>query len=303
MQNRTPIARPDREPLPVFDAVPRKYRHDGWTPDRQRAFIEALADTGSVSRAAHEVNMSPEGAYYLRRQRGAEGFRRAWEAALDFGVQRLKDIAFERAIDGQLVPVFVAGKLMGFRRKKNDRLLMFCLRMNARGEDGQRLSASYFQPSPLAGEGRLERSESGVRGGSTTITHPLPTRTEKDDDNAALIQNFNPVEMTLPEIEAMQAMLTQAAARHEATTAVDDPNASVLILGPNSNPYIGEFEDESGPADPDIIPYREDEPDWRSLTSDPATDAARKAEIDAAVASVLAAKENAKSIPAPSPRA
>ena len=180
MQNLVPVPREDRAPLPDFDAVPRKYRHDGWTPDRQRAFIEALADTGSVSRAAARVNMSPEGAYYLRRQPGAEGFRRAWEAALDFGVQRLKDIALERAIDGQLVPVFVAGKLMGFRRKKNDRLLMFCLRMNARGEDGRRLSASYFNPSPLAGEGE-SRNASGVRGAPMSLTYspsqPAPKKT------------------------------------------------------------------------------------------------------------------------------
>lgn len=47
--------------------------------------------------ACRMVNMSQVGAYYLRRQPGAEGFRRAWEAALDFGVQRLKDEAFERA--------------------------------------------------------------------------------------------------------------------------------------------------------------------------------------------------------------
>ncbi len=62
--------------------MPVKPRHDGWTPARQNAFIGALADTGSVSRAARYVNMSPEGAYYLRRRPGAEGFRRAWEAAL-----------------------------------------------------------------------------------------------------------------------------------------------------------------------------------------------------------------------------
>lgn len=72
MQNRTP-ARADAAPaLPDFQPVARKYRHDGWTPERQRAFIAALADTGSVSRAATMVNMSPEGAYYLRRQAGAE---------------------------------------------------------------------------------------------------------------------------------------------------------------------------------------------------------------------------------------
>ena len=47
MQNLTPVPRKDREPLPDFDAVPRKHRHDGWTPERQRAFIEALADTSA----------------------------------------------------------------------------------------------------------------------------------------------------------------------------------------------------------------------------------------------------------------
>jgi hypothetical protein len=301
MQNRVPVAREDRDPLPDFDAVPRKYRHDGWTPERQRAFIEALADTGSVRRAALQVNMSSVACYYLRRQPGAEGFRRAWEAALDFGVQRLKDIAFERAIEGQLVPVFVAGKLMGFRRKKNDRLLMFCLRMNARGDDGRRLSANYFNPSPLEGEGD-SRNASGVRGAPMSITQPRLTRAEKDDDNAALIHSFNPVEMTLPEIEAMQAMLTQAAARHNTTAPAEDLDAVFLSIGPNSDPYIGDLEDELGPDDPDFLPYREDEPDWRTLADEPVDNAARQAEIDAAVASVLAAKADAKPLQIPSPR-
>ncbi len=53
MQNLTSVAREDRAPLPDFDAVPRKCnRHDGWTPARQRAFIEAPADTGSVRSSA-----------------------------------------------------------------------------------------------------------------------------------------------------------------------------------------------------------------------------------------------------------
>jgi len=155
---RTPLAEMEAQghQLPAFEPVPRKYRHDGWTPDRQKAFIGALADTGSISRACRHVNMSPEGAYYLRRQPGSESFRRAWEAALDFGVQRLKDIAYERAIDGQLSPVFVAGKLKGFRRIRNDRLLMFCLRMNAKDERGRRLAASYFDPGAARLSGSLD---------------------------------------------------------------------------------------------------------------------------------------------------
>lgn len=126
MQNRTPT----REPpvIPDFTPVPRKPRCDGWTPDRQRAFIAALAETGSVKHAATRINMSPEGAYTLRRQPGAESFAAAWAAAIDFGVQRLADIALERAIDGTPVPVFWKGEQVGERRRYNDRLLMFMLR-------------------------------------------------------------------------------------------------------------------------------------------------------------------------------
>lgn len=151
MQNRTPIAKEARPPLPDFTPVPRKYRHDGWTPERQKAFISALADTGSVSRAAAMVNMAQTNCYTLRRAPGAESFRRAWEAALDFGIARLKDIAFERAIDGYLVPVFVAGKLMGFRRRHNDALLMFCLRHYGQDAGGKRTTINYFSTRATAG--------------------------------------------------------------------------------------------------------------------------------------------------------
>jgi len=77
------------------------------------------------------VNMSPEGAYYLRRQPGAEEFAAAWAAALDRGIQRLEDIALERAIQGVEVPVYSYGKLVGSRIVHNDRLLMFMLRNRA----------------------------------------------------------------------------------------------------------------------------------------------------------------------------
>lgn len=257
---RTPLAELEQQGarLPAFEPVPRKPRHDGWTPERQKAFIAALADTGSVSRAARHVNMSPEGAYYLRRQPGLEGFRRAWEAALDFGVQRLKDIAYERAIDGQLSPVFVGGKLKGFRRTRNDRLLMFCLRMNARDERGQRLSASYFDP-------RAARLGGTMLGGS--VTTPALSRAEKDDMNAAIIDNFDPVRLSLPEIEAMQAMLAEAAARHRAEQAGrpdHNPGPDFFELRSADWKPAGELEDLVDVED-ELEPFNPDEDDWRDL--------------------------------------
>ena len=118
--------------IPAFTPVPRiHHRHDGWTPDRQQRFIEHLADLGSVRAAAHAVNMTPEGAYLLRRHPDAHEFRAAWEAALALGVQRLEDIAMDRALNGVEVPVYAYGAIIGQRTVYNDALLMFLLRNRA----------------------------------------------------------------------------------------------------------------------------------------------------------------------------
>lgn len=119
---------PTRPIVPDFTPVPRKHRHDGWTAERQRAFIDALAETGSVKHACARINMSAEGAYYLRRRPDAESFRRAWEAALNHGVQRLADIAIDRAIEGVVIPIYHRGEQVGERRWHDNRLLMFILR-------------------------------------------------------------------------------------------------------------------------------------------------------------------------------
>ena len=281
-ETRIPVAAED---LPAFDSVPVKYRHDGWTPARQKAFIGALADTGSVSRAARYVNMSPEGAYYLRRRPGSESFRRAWEAALDLGVQRLKDIAYERAIDGQLSPVFVAGKLKGFRRIRNDRLLMFCLRMNARDERGKRLAASYFDSDAARLHGGTGTSSSSVAIGQTktslSSTAPLPnpkpvrlgvsytlpalSRAEKDDMNAAMVEHFDPVDMSLAEIEAMQTQLAEIARRKRDEDdgppdhAIDTPFTQ---LTSSDWKAAGELEDLIEVED-ELEQWNEDEDHWR----------------------------------------
>lgn len=139
--------------LPHFTPVPRKcQRHDGWTAERQQRFIEALADSGSVRAAARAVNMSAEGAYYLRRQAGATSFRRAWEAALDLGVQRIEDTAMDRALNGVEVPVYSYGKLVGTRIVHNDRLLMFMLRNRAPGRfaEGRAKSLNAVDKMELA---------------------------------------------------------------------------------------------------------------------------------------------------------
>lgn len=111
-----------------FGPVPVRYRHDGWTPDRQHAFITALAGCGCVDAAAKAVGMSRRSAYALRNRSDAQAFRLAWDAATDMAVASLADAAMSRAIHGVAVPIFHKGEQVGERRVHNERLTMFLLR-------------------------------------------------------------------------------------------------------------------------------------------------------------------------------
>ncbi len=114
-----------------YDWVPvlKKRRVDGWSPEKQRGFIEALADTGSVMQAAAAVGMSERSAYSLRRAPGSQGFDRAWAVATEAAGKRLLDEAFERALVGSDEPVFNRdGDRVGRRFRKSDGMLQFLLR-------------------------------------------------------------------------------------------------------------------------------------------------------------------------------
>ena len=153
------------EPGPALDAhgfdpsaykwvpVLRKPRSDGWTPQRQRDFIAALADFGCVEQAAREVHMSARSCYRLRRSPGAENFAAAWDAALHHAARKLVDLAFDRAIHGSDEPVFDKdGHRVGRRMRQNDRLLMFLLRayMPERFRHAQRDARAPDEPLPPA---------------------------------------------------------------------------------------------------------------------------------------------------------
>ena len=70
---------PTRRPrIPAFVPVRTRARRDGWTVARQANFIGALAESGSVGRAAVRVGMSRESAWRLRGREGAESLAAAW---------------------------------------------------------------------------------------------------------------------------------------------------------------------------------------------------------------------------------
>ncbi|TRD12455.1 hypothetical protein FGU71_11665 [Erythrobacter insulae] len=129
---------PDTAQIPDFTPVPRKrMRRGGWSAERQRAFIEALAETGSVRAACRRLGVGEHHIYTLRRHPEAESFRKAWEAALDIGIARIEDVAMDRALNGVEEPVYHRGEIVGTRRVYNDRLLMFLLKSRAPDRFGE----------------------------------------------------------------------------------------------------------------------------------------------------------------------
>ena len=110
-------------PVP-FDPVPSR-KAVGWSADRQRTFIRALAETGSVHLAARAAGLSARSAYSLRVR--SQPFANAWDMAQQLAVGRLSALAFDRAIHGRVEQVYHGQTLISEKRVPSDRMLMWLL--------------------------------------------------------------------------------------------------------------------------------------------------------------------------------
>ena len=129
---KTAADAPDADESAIdFTPVPRlRVRRSGWTEDRQRGYIAALARCGSVSAAAKHVGMTARTAYKLLDAPGAESFAAAWDAAIDVGFAKVEIDALDRALNGSFVPIYRRGKLSRVEHRRNDRLAVAILSGN-----------------------------------------------------------------------------------------------------------------------------------------------------------------------------
>lgn len=114
-------------PMP-FDGVEledSRKRWAGWSADRQRLFLDNLAETGSVHLASSAARLTARSAYKLRVRSPA--FARAWDVAEQLAVGRLSALAFDRAIHGRLEQVYHSGDLVAEKRVPSDKMLMWLL--------------------------------------------------------------------------------------------------------------------------------------------------------------------------------
>jgi hypothetical protein len=154
--------------------VRRKPRYSGWTEEKQRRFIEALADTGQVGLAARAVGMSRETAYALRRQPHAAAFARAWDAARGQAGSLIEDVAFERALEGVEHNVYdERGDVVCTKRVYNDRLLMFLLR-SLKPERYARHALATLQSAEPKGATIEAEPCAGLTASLAALEPPLP---------------------------------------------------------------------------------------------------------------------------------
>ncbi len=136
--------RPDSSPIPIPPPVPVRPRLDGWTAERQRAFIEHLADGATVAAACAAVGMSEQSAYRLRGRPDAAAFDAAWVGVVERRRDAFIETAIDRAINGATRARYWKGERVGEERVPSDRLLIWLIRQ------GHQLAAT--------GRDRLERA-------------------------------------------------------------------------------------------------------------------------------------------------
>ncbi|MEO0690146.1 MAG: hypothetical protein AAFY51_07570 [Pseudomonadota bacterium] len=129
MAHKLPNAEPaDTSLTPLSQPI---VRHDGWTAEKQTAFLRMLAATQSVSAAAKAVGMSRQSAYKLRARLEDGPFGAAWRLASQSGRSRLVEAALDRAINGVEVPHYWQGELIGTSRRYDERLTALLLNSGA----------------------------------------------------------------------------------------------------------------------------------------------------------------------------
>lgn len=198
----------------------------GWTADRQQAFIEALADCGVVREAAARVGMTEQSAYWLRRRDDAQGFNLAWEAALQLGGDRLRSLAYERAVEGTVKRHYYKGEVVGEDRVYDNRLLTYLLgkaqpsanaleaRHVIRNWDSwmQAIGDGLDRPQPPVNYGMRPRVWEAEEGGwwSSFPAPPGFNGLQFEDEEDGYRR-----ECTLGEIEAIEAARARTAAEQE----------------------------------------------------------------------------------------
>jgi hypothetical protein len=190
-QNNLPVAPVnDLPPELEFTPIERRYQagRNTITPDRQRAFIRALAETGSVALASKVIGNAGGSLYALKLVPGAESFAAAWDIAVQRGARQVRDILVDHAINGTPEYIYKDGVLVAERRVFNYRMMMWIV--------AHAMPEEYGMPSGLGAHGGSSVAVKKLKDGwrkEWEAEHIAGARKRGDEGEAIYMKRVNAI--------------------------------------------------------------------------------------------------------------
>lgn len=235
-----------------FLPVPLRPRQDGWTPDKQWRFVEALAESGSMTHAVRAVGMSARSAYRLRDHPEGGAFRAAWDAAMAQVWGKLELVALDRAINGERETVEHDSGLVAERHRPcSPKLLIHLLTMHERQQAMARAERIAAHKRAMAeadlarfrAQGAAGRGGRGKRAAPPVALLPPPVLLDDKAADAAAVLAFRDLaagfaahpamdDAILPEITAPWAGDATVIRPRSAEGALDTTRALIDAVEP-----------------------------------------------------------------------
>ncbi|SNS83554.1 hypothetical protein SAMN06295912_11866 [Sphingomonas laterariae] len=154
MENHAPtaFAPAPATPAPTPAQGPSLERAHGWTPQRQRDFLAALAEGHTVEAGCRIVGLSVASAYAFRRRAAGAAFALGWQAACLQAREKLADVLLSRAIDGQVETITRANGDVIERHRYDNRLAQSMLTRLDRLADAAQAEATHGAARMVAQE-------------------------------------------------------------------------------------------------------------------------------------------------------
>ncbi len=157
--------------MTIAHPKPARPRRDGWTPEVQRRFLDALAISGSPVQAAAAAGRSMQSAYKLRARPAGAAFRDGWAAAVTSCMTQVREQALERAFHERIEPILKNGRKVGERKVFDTGMLLTLMRLydapafhaeRARAEAAE--AAAAPEAKPLTADEVLAQFAAGMAG-------------------------------------------------------------------------------------------------------------------------------------------
>lgn len=163
----------------------RRLRHDGWTPEKKRLFLERFAECGVMVEACEAAGMSARAAYNLRDRDPL--FAAGLEAAAVKARGPLADEAYSRARNGVVERIYKDGVVVAERHRYDNRLTMAVLaRLDSRIDRAEEKGAAHLalvsRWDEFLDSVAEDRREDGLALLDPKRPGPGPVRAEKPGD-------------------------------------------------------------------------------------------------------------------------